>query len=309
LWSNDLMHRLFCRGVAAAAVAGLLPGAEAMAHGFAGDRFFPATILTDDPFVADEASLPTITLNPTQSDGSREFGIGSDLSMLITPSWDFTLSSQWQHIRSPGLPTVTGFGGLTTGTQYQLFINAPHEAMALAAMDVTWANTGNLSVGAPDFTTLSPTFDFGKGFGDLPDSLPWLRPVALTGNLSLNFPTRTESMGVLNPNSVFYGFAVEYSIPYLQDEVRDLGLGAPFNRMIPLVEFALSSPFNRGYSGTTTGTVQPGVIWAGQYFQVGAEMIVPTNSLSGHGIGGVVQLHFYLDDLFPNSIGRPISQW
>ena len=79
--------------------------------------------------------------------------------------------------------------------------------------------------------------------------------------------------------------------------------------MIPLVEFALTTPFNRGQSGMTTGTVQPGFIWAGQYFQVGAEMIIPTNSLSGHGIGGLVQLHFYLDDLFPNSIGRPISQW
>jgi hypothetical protein len=38
-------------------------------------------------------------------------------------------------------------------------------------------------------------------------------------------------------------------------------------------------------------------------------MIIPTNNLSGHGIGGVVQLHFYLDDLFPKGIGRPISQW
>jgi hypothetical protein len=303
------MQRYVCRGLAAAAVAALLPGAEAMAHGFAGDRFFPATILTDDPFVADEASLPTVTLNPIQSDGSRQLDLGSDLSALITPNWDFTLSSDWAHIHIPNMGTQTGFQGLTTGTQYQLFINAPHEAMALAAMDVTWANTGNLSVGAPDFTTLSPTFDFGKGFGDLPDSLPWLRPFALTGNLSLNFPTKTESMGVLNPNSVFYGFAIEYSIPYLQSDVRDVGLGPPFNRMIPLVEFALTSPFNRGYSGTTTGTVQPGVIWAGQYFQVGAEMIIPTNSLSGHGIGGIVQLHFYLDDLFPNSIGRPISQW
>jgi hypothetical protein len=282
---------------------------DALAHGFAGDRFFPATILTDDPFVASEISLPTFTLDPTQSDGSREFDIGPDLSMLITPNWDFTIGSQWQHIRSPGLPTVTGWGGLTTGTQYQLFINGPHEAMALAALDVTWGNTGNLAVGAPDFTTLSPTFDFGKGFGDLPDSLPWLRPLALTGNLSLNFPTKTQSMGVPNPNSFFYGFAVEYGIPYLQSEVRDLGLPAPFNRLIPLVEFALTSPINRGQSGMTTGTVQPGFIWAGQYFQVGAEMIIPTNSLSGHGIGGVVQLHFYLDDLFPNSIGRPISQW
>jgi hypothetical protein len=303
------MQRRFCRGLVAASVAALLPSAAAEAHGFAGDRFFPATILTDDPFVADEASLPTVTLNPTQSDGSRELDVGPDLSMLITPRWDFTIDSDWAHIRSPGLPTVTGWTGLTTGTQYQLFINGPHEAMALAGLDVSWANTGNLAVGAPDFTTLSPTVDFGKGFGDLPDSLPWLRPFALTGNLSFDFPTRTESMGMLNPDNFNYGFAVEYSIPYLQDEVRDVGLGAPFNRMIPLVEFALTSPLNRGYSGTTTGTVQPGVIWTGQYFQVGAEMIIPTNSLSGHGIGGVVQLHFYLDDLFPNSIGRPISQW
>ena len=105
------------------------------------------------------------------------------------------------------------------------------------------------------------------------------------------------------------GFALEYSIPYLQSFVQDMGWREPFNRMIPLVEFALTSPFNRGYGGTTTGIVQPGVIWAGQYYQIGAEMIIPTNSLSGHGIGGVVQLHFYLDDLFPNGIGKPISQW
>jgi hypothetical protein len=304
------MHRVFCRGLAAAAVAALLPGAEAMAHGFAGDRFFPATILTDDPFVADEMSLPTVTLNPTQSDGSRELGVGTDLSTLITPKWDLTIGTEWQHLRMPGAPAATGFGGLDTGTQYQLFINGPHEAMALAGFDVNWGNTGRVqALGAPAFTTISPTFDFGKGFGDLPDSLPWLRPFALTGNLSFDFPTETQSNGVPNPNNFNYGFAIEYSLPYLQSQVKDIGLQPPFNRLIPLVEFALTTPLNRGQTGMTTGTVQPGVIWAGQYFQVGAEMIIPTNSLSGHGIGGVVQLHFYLDDLFPNSIGRPISQW
>src|SRR6266542_620014 len=30
-------------------------------HGFAGARFFPATLATDDPFVNDELSLPTIS--------------------------------------------------------------------------------------------------------------------------------------------------------------------------------------------------------------------------------------------------------
>jgi hypothetical protein len=303
------MDRILPRAAILAATAILAQNSTALAHGFAGDRFFPATILTDDPFVADEASLPTVALDPTLPDGSRQVDLGADLSMLITRNWDFTLSNSWAHIRTPGVGTTTGLTGLTAGTQCQLFINAEHEAMALAALNVTWGNTGRIAAGAPAFTTLSPTFDFGKGFGDLPDSLPWLRPFALTGNINLNFPTEAETEGTPNPNSIFYGFAVEYSTPYLQSQVKDLGWGPPFDRLIPLVEFALTSPFNRGQSGMTTGTVQPGVIWAGQYFQVGAEMIIPTNGLSGHGIGGVVQLHFYLDDLFPKSIGRPINQW
>lgn len=304
------MHRVILRGIAAVGAAALLPSAESMAHGFAGDRFFPATILTDDPFVADEISLPTVTLDPTGSDGSRELDIGPDLSKRITPDLGITIGTDWQHLKPPGMSAATGFGGLGTGVQYQLFVNAPHEALGLAGLNVNWANTGRVqALGAPDFTTLSPTFDFGKGFGDLPDWLPWLRPFAVTGNLSFDFPTRTESAGSPNPNTFNYGFAIEYSLEYLQHQVKDIGLSAPFDRLIPLVEFSLSSPLNRGQGGMTTGTVQPGIIWAGQYFQLGAEAIIPTNSLSGHGIGGVVQLHFYLDDLFPNSIGKPISEW
>ena len=157
---------------------------------------------------------------------------------------------------------------------------------------------------------MSPTFDFGKGFGDLPDSLPWLRPFALTGNLSLELSdpgpdqwdvrTRTASFTASRSNTAFR---------ISRARSKTSVWGPPFNRLIPLVEFALTTSLDRGQGGITTGTVQPGVIWAGQYFQVGAEMIIPTNSLSGHGIGGVFQFHMYLDDLFPNSIGRPISQW
>jgi hypothetical protein len=58
--------------------------------------------------------------------------------------------------------------------------------------------------------------------------------------------------------------------------------------------------------GQTVGTVRPGIIWAGQHVQIGAEAIIPVNRASGHGFGGMVQLHFYLDDIFPNSLGRPV---
>ena len=105
------MHSLFRRGLAAAAAAALLPGAEAAAHGFAGDRFFPATILTDDPFVADEMSLPTITLNPTQSDGSRELDVGTrSRDADHARSGDSTIGSDWQRIHTPGMPNAYRLG-------------------------------------------------------------------------------------------------------------------------------------------------------------------------------------------------------
>ena len=56
----------FTRGLAAfGAAVLLLSTTKAEAHGFAGERFFPATLQTDDPFVADEMSLPTLARTPT----------------------------------------------------------------------------------------------------------------------------------------------------------------------------------------------------------------------------------------------------
>jgi len=298
--------------VAAVAVATLLStSSAALAHGFAGQRFFPATILTDDPFVADEMSLPTFTRPPPAADGSREYDLDVDLSKRLTPDIGITLGRGWKYLHSPGMPAVTGFDALHTGAQYQLFVNAPHEAIGLVGLNATWAHTGRVAaLAAPDFTTLSPTFDFGKGFGDLPRSLLYLRPFAITGNLGFDFPTKTESAGTPNPDNFNYGFAFEYSLPYLQCCVRDIGLRRPFSQLIPLVEIGLTTPMNRLTPGvTTTGTVQPGLIWSGQYFQIGAEAIIPVTRATGHGFGGLVQFHIYLDDLFPTSVGKPVMEW
>jgi hypothetical protein len=293
-----------------AAALATLASHEARAHGFAGDRFFPATILTDDPFVADEMSLVTLTQNPVAADGSKEGDIGFDLSKRLTPDLGVTLSDQWKYIHQPGALPMVGFDALTTGVQYQLFVNAPHEAMGLIGFQQSWAHTGRVQgAGSPDFTTLAPVFDWGKGMGDLPPSLPWLRPFAITGNLSYDFPVKTESNGNPNPNNFNAGIAIEYSLEYLQHRVRDVGLPAPFDRMIPLVEIAGTDPLNRGQDGKVTGTVQPGLIWAGQYYQIGAEAIVPMNSRTGHGYGGLLQFHLFLDDIFPDSFGRPLFNY
>jgi hypothetical protein len=102
------------------------------------------------------------------------------------------------------------------------------------------------------------------------------------------------------------GLAIEYSIPYLQSYVEDVDIKAPFNRLIPLLELSFLTPINGGVSGQTTGTVNPGIAWVGQYNQITAEAVLPINNRTSNGIGGVLQLHLFLDDIFPNSIGKPL---
>jgi hypothetical protein len=309
------------RGLAAIGLTTLLlSAAQAHAHGFAGDRFFPATLQTDDPFVADEMSLPTLTKNPADTTGGQSYSVEADIAKRLTPDIGFTAAYSWNYFQPKGAPARYGFAGLKTGAQYQLFIDGPNEFMGLLGLNVNWGHTGAVNHGgADDHTTLTPTFDFGKGFGTLPDSLIWLKPFAITGNLSVDVPTKVNSAGALNQNVFNAGFAIEYSLEYLQHHVKDVGLGAPFDRLIPLVEITSATPLNRGFNrGTgstngngfaTTGVVAPGIIWAGQYFQIGAQAIIPYGEGQGHGVGALLQLHFYLDDLFPNSIGRPLLSW
>jgi hypothetical protein len=63
---------------------------------------------------------------------------------------------------------------------------------------------------------------------------------------------------------------------------------------------------NRDGKGQTTGTVNPGVVWAGKSLELGIATEIPVNSRSGKSAGVLGLVHLFLDDLFPKSIGRPI---
>jgi hypothetical protein len=97
-------------------------------------------------------------------------------------------------------------------------------------------------------------------------------------------------------------------MPYLKSNVVDLQLPDFVNHLIPIVEAQFQTPVSNsfGADAVTTGTVNPGLIWVGDYFQVGLEAMIPINHASGSGIGVIGQLHLYLDDIFPHSIGQPL---
>ena len=291
------------------------------AHGFAGARFFPATLSTDDPFVSDELSLPTVTTIKTpENGGTRETDISVDISKRITPEFAIEIGDTFTALNPHEGPAANGFGNLELSGKYQLLNNGVHEAIISIGLGVEVGGTGGRSVGADSFSTWTPGIFFGKGFGDLPTELRFLKPFALTGQIGIAIPTRASTRSITanaqtgereieierHPDVLEWGFALEYSVIYLQSQVKNIGLRAPFDRLIPLVEFAFESPLNRGARGQPTGTINPGIIWAGKYFQLGVEAVVPINERTGNNVGVIAQLHFFIDDLFPHSLGRPL---
>ncbi len=282
----------------------------AFSHGFAGDRFFPATLATDDPFVANELSLPTLQyIRQPGSPPAKTLDLSSDISLRLTSNFGVEAADGYQLQKSPGSRLRTGFVNLELGSKYQFFVSPEHETILSLGLNAEIGGTGRRSIGADRFSTVTPALFFGKGFGDLLDSVGALRPLAVTGLVGVSFPTqssvREEGEVARVPNNLEWGVALEYSLIYLQGQVKDIGLRAPFNRLIPLVEFAMETPLNRGRS-PTTGTVNPGVIWSGKYFQVGVEAVIPINAHTGNNVGVLAQLHFYLDDLFPTLFGQPL---
>jgi hypothetical protein len=279
---------------------------RANAHGFAGDRFFPATISTDDPFVANELSLPTFqAIRQPGAPPTKTFDFSADIALKLTPNFGIEVADGYRLRKSTGSRLQTGFDNVEVGGKYQLLTSAEHEMIVSVGLNAEIGGTGRASIGADRFSTIMPGLFFGKGLGDLPDSVWALRPLALTGQIGLSFPTRSSVEEERIPNNLEWGIALEYSFIYLEEHVKDIGLRGPFRRLIPLVEFAMQTPLNR-VSDPTTGTVNPGIIWSGQYFQLGVEAIIPINSHTGNNIGVVAQLHFYLDDVLPRVFGKPL---
>lgn len=307
------MHRFIQRAALACALILLVTPTHLKAHGFEGDRFFPPTVTTDDPFAADELSVGFSSFNNPVSpeDGTpktRELDISTEFDKEILPKFSLGISGTYVSLQpnrhtddgSDPLPAQDGFDNISLISKYQLYENAPHEFIFSLGGEIDLGGTGSKNYVGNSYSTYTPKLYYGKGFGDLPNALKYLKPLALTGTLGYDIPSKSSDPNVLN-----WAFALEYSLPYLQDHVEDIGLPHPFKDFIPLVEFNLSSPTNRN-GETTTGTINPGILWEQPDFQLGAEAVIPVNAHTGPNVGFTVQVQFYIDDLFPKAFGHPL---
>ncbi len=314
------MHRSAL--LATLAGASLLASESAFAHGFAGPHMFVSTLIIDDPNVADEASLPTLSYQPQPSDGglvSNLFAANFEFDKRITENFGFAINGGYEWLTRPGTKTANGWENFSGTLKYKPYVNAEHEFMMSVGVVRNFGRSGangenGATLGNDDSSSTAPTFYFGKGFGDLP--IGWARAFAITGELSYQIADTKlkviDSAGDFNNgtwNQWNGGLSLQYSIRYLQSQVKDYGLPEWVNQLTPLVEVAWSSPASQPNQGSTQYLIAPGINYTAQTYAVSVEALIPGNKQTGSHVGVIAQFHLYFDDLFPNSLGKPIVNW
>jgi len=286
-----------------AGVAAALWLTPAYPHAVCGARIFPATLAIDDPGVLDELTLPAVSYVPFNSDGAHEWDASFSWTKTITPGLSVVIGSgpTWEH------PGGFGWNGLDTELQWQALCLPDAEFMFKVGFDISWAGTGTGALaGTGGQNTYSPLVVAGLGFGTLPQSLKYLRPFAITAEFSTTSPGQDWTNGNPNVSTFNWGFTLQYSLPYFNTQLAEINNDF-LKHLVPIAEFAFQTPIhNGGAAGVTQiGYFQPGVIYEADKWQIALEAMVPMTGATGHGVGVIGSLDFYLDDI-PNRIDEPI---
>jgi len=313
--------------IAAAALAGVSP---ALSHTIVGDRVFPATLSIDDPGVNDELALPAFvyaaSANYDGTLGALTYTFAWEYAKTITADLGVSIGSGFTHQSNPN---SNGWGNIETQVKYVFYQNPEHEFIIAGAVNVEWGHTGasptysSLASPPDQYSTITPKLYVGKGFGDV--GVDWARPFAITGEIDYNLPTHpidvtlqqdpTSGINYIaltqTPTRLTYGATLQYSLLYMNSYVHELP--EVFRRLIPAFEGIFTSPVSNigpsvsgQWTHTTTGVVGPSLYYIGTYFQLGVMAQLPINQASGKHIGAAAVLDFFLDDIAPDTIGRPL---
>src|SRR6202048_4989444 len=312
----------------------LLATCSEVSAAYVGDRYFPSTLATTVPTPADFYNPPYFVKLPDTAT-TREFDIPTTYSRLITKDWAVFFTETFRVIEDSNRGIRSGFDNLVIGTQYQLYTNPEHQFVVTVGGTAAIGGTGAAGI-ASTFSTLTPTVYIGKGFGDLPDSVAWLRPLTISATVAVAVPTESStltSLGTINiprtdtgaftsltplptgpttlseainPKILQLGFALEYSLVSNQyTGANRTGTRYP-EGWVPLLDFTTATLLNGPLAGRTTGTLNPGVVWVSRYLQVAAEAIIPIDAHSGRDIGARIQAHLYLPAIFPDFYAKPV---
>lgn len=289
-------------GLPALFVAALLPGAAA-AHGVVGARSFIEPFITEDVNPKNEFVIARPEWDHAHDGHALLYGFA--LEKKLANRFSLALDSKWARL-DPGGPdraSASGFLNLGITLKYAFFVDPEREAILSAALEST-APTGAGDVGAERGWSFTPRVLYGKGLGDLPRSIALLRPLAVQGEAGAEVSADRGATTV-----VAHDVAFEYSVPYLQSAVRDVGLRWPLDDLIPVVELNFEHAVNGAASGTSRIFATPGIVYMDRWVEVGMAGRFPLNGGARDELdwGLIWIVDLFIDDVFPWTRWQPLG--
>ena len=303
---------------AALMVVLLSPCAKVWAHGVVGDYTFIEPIVADDANPKNEFDI--LRPQETWTRDGREFGLGFSFEKTIIPAPEsysngvpggglvsVEIGSEWLDQSPRQGRNVSGFNDLEIFPKWA-FLTIPSREFRLSIGAKFVLPTGNPSVQDQNHTQLGPEFLWANGFGQDFPKFGWakfLRPFAIQGDFGY-----LPALGGSTYHEMFADNVIEYSLPYLSNDVKDIGLKWPLRNLYPYVEFNYDQLIT-GPSGQTFPQilVTPGLAFMGRYMElsVATQLALNNATVPNNHAAVIGLLDLFIDDIFPRVSWTPFK--
>ena len=278
-------------------------GVSASAHGVVGDYVFLEPLITQDPTPANELDI----LQPSwvRSSDANNYTICFSMEKILyldkeyVPRFSVGAGSSWTHISPFAGRSMEGFDNLTLFGKYAFYYSLNHEFMLTIGIQLQLP-TGDKNIETQNHTSLGPVFLWEKGMGDLPNSraFKYFRPFGIQSDFGY-----LPALGGHTSHHMFADAVLEYSLSYLSNNVRDIGLKWPFRNLFLFNEINYDQLVT-GPRGQTFPTLQatPGLAYVSYHFElaIGTQFALNNASVAGTHAAVLGLLDIFYDSIIPH---------
>jgi hypothetical protein len=282
-------------------------GSLASAHGVVGDYVFLEPIITQDPTPANE--LDILAPSWVKSRDANTYSIAFSMEKVLyldenyVPRFSIGGGSSWSHVSPFADRSRQGFGELVLFGKYAFYYSLEHEFMLTIGAQLRLP-AGDTDIEAQNHTSLGPLFLWEKGMGDLPNwsVLKYFRAFGVQSDFGY-----VPALGGHTSHHMFADAVIEYSLPFLSNNVQDIGLKWPLRNLFLFNEINYDQLIT-GPSGQTFPTVlaTPGIAYVSYHFELALGTQFALNNASVPGTHAAV---VGLVDIFYDSLIPQIGNW
>ena len=278
-----------------------------LAHGVVGDYIFLEPIVTQDPTPANELDI----LQPSwvRSSDANTYSLGSSFEKVLwldsndMPRFSAGAGSSWSYVSPYHGRSINGLDDLTMFAKYAFFYSLQHEFLMSFALQLQ-VPIGDHDIQEENHTSLGPVFLWEKGLGDLPNRsvIKYLRPLGIQSDFGY-----TPALSGHTEHHMFSDAVIEYSLPYLSNSVKDIGLPETLRNLFLFNEINYDQLIT-GPAGETFPTLlaTPGVAYVSYHFELAVATQFALNNASRPGNHAAV---LGLLDLFYDSLLPKLGNW